>query len=174
MDYADVLLLASWNHAPAPGILDAARRLRERGLVRHFALWTHDRPLAPKLAAAGDIDILRGRYNAIHHGAERDLSRLPPRATGPGVVFFTATSWRQLLSPSKAPAGDRVLTTADCYRFVMTNSAVDICRAGPEERGAVSGGSWRRSTAVSWMRMSWSGWSAWEKQNTADKETINR
>jgi len=72
MDYADVLLLGLWNKPAAPSILDAARRLRERGLVRHLALSTHHRPLAPKLAGADDMDILHVRYNAIHRGAERD------------------------------------------------------------------------------------------------------
>ena len=136
MDYADVLLLGLWNKPPAPRILDAARRLRERGLVRYLALSTHRRPLAPMLAAAGDVDILHVRYNAIHRGAERDIfPLLPPRESAPGLVSFTATSWSQLLSPRGVPPGDRVPTAADCYRFVLTNPAVDICLAGPKNAG---------------------------------------
>ncbi|HLH19272.1 MAG TPA: aldo/keto reductase [Bryobacteraceae bacterium] len=133
MEYADVLLLGLWNHPPATRVLDAARRLRERGLVRYLALSTHHRLLAAKLASEGDLDILHVRYNAIHRGAEREIfPLLPPRPSGPGIVSFTATSWGQLLSPARVPPGDRVPTAADCYRFVLTNPAVDICLAGPK------------------------------------------
>jgi aryl-alcohol dehydrogenase-like predicted oxidoreductase len=133
MDYADVLLLGLWNKPVRPAILDAARRLRERGLVRYLAVSTHHRPLAPKLAAAGDIDILHVRYNAIHRGAEREIfPLLESREARPGIVSFTATSWGQLLTPAKVPQGDRVPTAADCYRFVLSNPAVDICLSGPK------------------------------------------
>jgi len=133
MEYADVLLLGLWNKPVSPRILDAARRLRDRGLVRYLALSTHHRPLAPKLAAGGDIDILHVRYNAIHRGAEREIfPLLPPREARAGIVSFTATSWGQLLTRSKVPPGDRVPTATDCYRFVLTNPAVDICLCGPK------------------------------------------
>jgi aryl-alcohol dehydrogenase-like predicted oxidoreductase len=134
MDYADVLLLGLWNKPVSPSVLDAARRLRERGRVRHLALSTHHRPLAPKLSAAGDIDILHVRYNAIHRGAEREIfPLLPARESRSGIVSFTATSWGQLLKPAKVPPGDRIPSAADCYRFVMTNPAVDVCLSGPKD-----------------------------------------
>jgi aryl-alcohol dehydrogenase-like predicted oxidoreductase len=133
MEYADVLLLGLWNRPVRPAIMDAARRLRERGLVRHLAVSTHQRRLAPELAAAGDIDILHVRYNAIHRGAEREIfPLLEPRETRPGIVSFTATSWGQLLTPAKLPKGERVSTATDCYRFVLSNPAVDICLSGPK------------------------------------------
>src|SRR5580704_959850 len=40
-DHADVLLLGLWNHKPPARILDASNKLRERGLVRHIAISTH-------------------------------------------------------------------------------------------------------------------------------------
>ena len=133
MNYADVLLLGLWNRPVRPAILDAARRLRDRGLVRYLAVSTHHRPLAPKLAAAG-IDILHVRYNAIHRGAEREIfPLLEAQEARPGIVSFTATSWGQLLTPSKVPEGERVPTATDCYRFVLSNPAVDICLSGPKD-----------------------------------------
>lgn len=133
-DYADVLLLGFWNRPVSARILDQARKLRERGLVRHLGLSTHNRELAGSLATAEDLDILHVRYNAIHRGAEREIfARLPAREARPGMVSFTATSWGQLLSPAKLGDGERVPTAADCYRFVMTNPAVDICLAGPKD-----------------------------------------
>lgn len=138
MDHADVLLLGLWNHEPGEKILDAARRLRARGLVRHIAISTHHRPLAPQLAANPDVDVLHVRYNAAHPGAEREIfPRLPARESRPGMVAFTATSWRQLLKPKNTPAGDKVPTAADCYRFVLSNAAVDVCMTGPSSAAQV-------------------------------------
>jgi aryl-alcohol dehydrogenase-like predicted oxidoreductase len=130
--YADVLLLGLWNHQVPERILDAVRRLRDRGLIKHIAISTHHRPLAKELAADLDISVVHVRYNAVHTGAERDIfPHLPPPANRPGMVAFTATSWRQLLDPKRVPAGERVPTAMDCYRFVLSNPAVDVCMTGP-------------------------------------------
>ena len=131
-DYADVLLLGLWNHKPAPRFLEAARKLRDRGLIRHIAVSTHHRPLVSQLAADSDIGIVHVRYNAVHPGAEREIFPvLAENGNRPGVVSFTATSWRQLLNPKRVPAGERVPTATDCYRFVLSNPAVDVCLSGP-------------------------------------------
>jgi len=131
-EYADVLLLGLWNHKPPQRILDASRRLRERGLIRNIALSTHHRPLVSTISADPDFGIVHVRYNAVHKGAEREVFPLLA-ATGnrPGVVSFTATSWRQLLNAKRVPPGERVPTATDCYRFVLSNPAVDVCIAGP-------------------------------------------
>jgi aryl-alcohol dehydrogenase-like predicted oxidoreductase len=131
-DFADVLLLGLWNHKPAPRILNAARKLRERGLIRHIAISTHHRPLVSDLAADDDVGIVHVRYNAVHPGAEREV--FPALATQPGrpgTVAFTATSWRQLMDKKRVPSGERVPTAIDCYRFVLSNPAVDVCMTGP-------------------------------------------
>jgi aryl-alcohol dehydrogenase-like predicted oxidoreductase len=131
-DYADALLLGLWNSKPPPRILDAARKLQERGLIRHIAISTHQRPLVEQLAADSGVGIVHVRYNAVHKGAEREVfPRLPKNGAKPGMVAFTATSWRQLLDPKKVPPGERVPTAADCYRFVLSNPAIDVCMTGP-------------------------------------------
>jgi aryl-alcohol dehydrogenase-like predicted oxidoreductase len=130
-DHADVLLLGFWN-APIPRrILDQARRLRDRGLVRFLAVSSHNRRLAAALAAGGDVDILHVRYNAAHPGAETDVFPHLPGAGRPGLVAFTATSWGQLIDPRYTPAGDRTPTAVDCYRFALTHTSVDVCVTGP-------------------------------------------
>ena len=50
-DHADVLLLGMWNKPVTPRILDAARELKQRGLVRFLAVSTHHRDMAPQIAA---------------------------------------------------------------------------------------------------------------------------
>jgi len=157
-DYADGILLGMWNHPVNPRILDVCRKLRDRGLIRHIAVSTHHRPLIPELTAS-DVDVFHVRYNAVHTGAERDVfPKLPADGAGPGIVAFTATSWKQLLTPGKVPPGESVPTASDCYRFVMSNPAVDVCMTGPgnpqhveEMLKALDAGP-MDATQLSWMR----------------------
>jgi aryl-alcohol dehydrogenase-like predicted oxidoreductase len=130
-DHTDVLLLGLWNGAPPPRILDACQKLRDRGLVRYLAVSTHNRPLIAGLATDTRFDIFHVRYNAVHRGAEREVFARLPAQNPPGLVSFTATSWRQLLDPKRVPPGEKVPTAADCYRFVLTQPAVNVCMTGP-------------------------------------------
>ena len=140
-DYTDILLLGLWNKPVPARILDAARRLKERGRVRFLAVSTHKRTLVPWIAAGRDFDVVHFRYNAAHSGAERDIFPQLPTANRPGMVAFTATSWGSLLGKAslqgiltgthKPPKSERVPTAADCYRFVLTRPEVDVCLTGP-------------------------------------------
>ena len=131
-DHADVLLLGLWNHKIPGRIMDAGRKARERGLVQHIAVSTHHRPMVQHLGQDSDIGIVHMRYNAVHTGAEREVfPHLPPDLSRPGIVSFTATSWKQLLNRKHVPAGEKTPTAADCYRFVLSNPAVDVCLTGP-------------------------------------------
>jgi aryl-alcohol dehydrogenase-like predicted oxidoreductase len=130
-DYTDVLLLGLWNGLPPARILDACRNLRERGLVRYLAVSTHNRPLIVELSSDPRFDIFHVRYNAVHRGAEREVFGKLPDQNPPGLVSFTATSWRQLLGHKRIPPGEKVPTAADCYRFVLSQPAVNVCMTGP-------------------------------------------
>jgi aryl-alcohol dehydrogenase-like predicted oxidoreductase len=129
-DYADVLLLGWWNGPVWSNVLAAARRLKERGLVRHIAMSTHNRPLIPQVAAGPDIELFHVRYNAVHSGAERDVFPRLSAANRPALVAFTATCWKKLLDPRRVPPGERVPTAGDCYRFVLSQPAIDVCMTG--------------------------------------------
>jgi aryl-alcohol dehydrogenase-like predicted oxidoreductase len=140
-DYTDVLLLGLWNKPVPERILDAARKLKERGLVRFLAVSTHKRTLVPRIAAGRDFDVLHFRYNAAHPGAEWDIFPHLLAANRPGMVSFTATGWGTLLGKAslqgiltgmhKPPKSERVPTAADCYRYVLTQPEVDVCLTGP-------------------------------------------
>lgn len=142
-DYTDILLLGLWNK-PAPArILDAARKLKERGLARFLAVSTHERTMVSRFAEPGNFDVIHFRYNAAHPGAETDIFPQVPAANRPGMVAFTATSWRQLLGQSplqgilpgshRPPSSERTPTAADCYRYVLTRPEVDVCLTGPAD-----------------------------------------
>ena len=131
LDYADILLLGLWNKPVSQGILEAAQAVRERGLVRCLAVSSHHRPLISKLSLGRDFDVIHFRYNAAHPGAETDIFPYLPARNLPGMVAYTATSWGQLLNPRKLPAGERVPTAADCYRFVLSRPEIDVCMSGP-------------------------------------------
>ena len=139
-DHADVLLLGMWNKPVTPRILDAARELKRRGLVRFLAVSTHQRTLVPAIAAASDFDIVHFRYNAAHPGAEQDIFPHLPATNRPGLVAFTATSWGQLLGAAPfylggrpLPKNERIPTAMDCYRFVLSRPEVDVCMTGPSD-----------------------------------------
>lgn len=136
LERADLLLLGWWNRPPSPRILDAARRCKERGLVAHLGVSTHERPLVPSLVRDPDLDVVHFRYNAANRGAERDIfPHVPPTpAERAGLVSFTATRWGELLrAPAGAPPDLRVPTAGDCYRFALASPHVDVCLAGPAD-----------------------------------------
>jgi aryl-alcohol dehydrogenase-like predicted oxidoreductase len=141
-DHADVLLLGIWNKPVAPRILEAAQRLKARGLVRYLAVSTHHRTLVPAIAAGSDFDVVHFRYNAVHPGAETDIFPHLPAANRPGLTAFTATSHGELLGKGmlqgiagsrSLPKGERIPAAADCYRFAMTRPEVDVCMTGPKD-----------------------------------------
>ena len=140
MDHADIRLLGLWNRDVSPAIFDQALRLRERSLIRAIGVSTHNRPHAALLANHnGNVDILHVRYNAVHPGAERDIfPKLPAPEVRPVIVTFTATCWGDLMKPDTVPTGEKIPSAGDCYRFNLTNPAVDLCLTGPRSASDVT------------------------------------
>lgn len=131
LDHADILLLGLWNNPVPARIVDAARGLKERGLVRFLACSSHNRRLIAQMVEGSDFDVIHFRYSAVHTGAESDIFPHIPRENPPGMVSYTATSWGQLMNPKKTPRNEKTPTAADCYRFVLTRPEVDVCMTGP-------------------------------------------
>jgi aryl-alcohol dehydrogenase-like predicted oxidoreductase len=133
-DHADVLLLGWWNSPPKGGIVEAAVRLKEKGLARALMVSGHNRPALLRMAREGPFDAIMVRYNAAHRGAEREV--FPHLGEErPGVVAYTATRWGTLLKPLKGmPPGVRVPSATDCYRFCLSHPSVDLVLCGPANR----------------------------------------
>lgn len=130
LDYTDILILGFFSRRPSQWIIDGAVRLKEKGLVRFLGISGHNRKLFPKLHQEGIFDVFHLRYNVVHRGAETEIFPFLTGQTRPGVINFTATAWGKLLNSKKIPAGERPLTAAECYRFVLSNPIVDVCMTG--------------------------------------------
>ena len=129
LDYVDVFVLGYYPNKPRKQVMDLALNLKEKGAVRHLALSGHNRKLFPKLVES-PIDIFQVRYNAANNGAEQDVFPHLGGEKRPGIISFTATRWGQLLKESRMPPGEKPLSAMDCYRFVLSNPAVDLCMTG--------------------------------------------
>ncbi len=132
IERADILFLGWFNKLPGRRVLDVTRRLKEEGKFRFLGVTGHNRAFHGEVArqADGPFDVHQVRYSAAHRGAESDIFRGLPDVR-PGIVTYTATRWGKLLKATKMPPGERPLTAAECYRFVLTHPAVDVCLAGP-------------------------------------------
>lgn len=130
LDHADVLILGYFSRKPPRRLIDGALRMKEKGLIRFIGLSSHNRKLLGDLAGTGEFDVMHLRYNAAHRGAETEIFPFLDGERRPGIVSFTATRWGKLLDPKKMPAGETPPTAADCYRFVLSHPAVDVCISG--------------------------------------------
>lgn len=132
VECADILYLGWVNSTPWKRLLDLAERLREEGKVRFLGMTGHNRRFHGETVSRDRsvFDVHMVRYNAAHKGAEGDIFEQLGE-NRPGIVTYTATRWGRLLNPKKMPAGERALTAAECYRFVLSHPAVDCCLAGP-------------------------------------------
>ncbi|MHC5010274.1 MAG: aldo-keto reductase family protein [Planctomycetota bacterium] len=128
------LLFQDVRKPPSLKLVERIQRLRESGKVRLVGVSSHDRPFLGSIARGeveAPLDFFHARYNAVHTGAEQDIFPHLPGDEPPGVVIFTATCWRKLLKPKLVPPGEPPLSAGDCYRFVLSHPAVDVCLQGP-------------------------------------------
>jgi predicted aldo/keto reductase-like oxidoreductase len=135
VDYTDILILGYYSWRPSKHVIDEALRLKEKGIIRHIGLSGHNRKIFPELIKDGIFDVFHVRYNAANRGAESDVFPFIDKHNGPGIVSFTATKWGQLLDQKKMPPGIKAPSAADCYRFVLSNPAVDVCMMGARNSG---------------------------------------
>ena len=139
LGHFDFLLLGMWNRPPFAALVEAAQRLKARGLVRHLMMSTHNRPSLQDHFrefehGESPFDAFMLRYNAVHRGAEQDVFPHLPAASKPAILAYTATRWGHLCDPAKMPAGETPPPARDCYRFALSNPSVDMVLCGPKNR----------------------------------------
>ena len=132
----EFLLLGNRNEVPGDGYVEVFERLRDRGKVRFMSLSSHNRPMLPKLLKAytdgrSPYELLMLRYNGVHRGAEKDVFPCVPETGGPFICTYTATRWGHLLDPEKMPAGEEPPSARDCYRYSLSQPAIDMVLCGP-------------------------------------------
>jgi aryl-alcohol dehydrogenase-like predicted oxidoreductase len=132
LEQADIMILGWHNRRPAPGLVKRAQAMKQKGLCRFLAMSGHQRKLFPQVAVGEQFDLFHVRYNAAHRGAEKEIFPHIQGDQRPGIVSYTATRWGQLLNPKKMPPADSVPAPGDCYRFALSNPAVDVCLCGPK------------------------------------------
>ena len=133
IDHCDVLLLGWYNKSPPEKILERADSLRGKGMFRHLAVSSHNRPAFVEFAKDARYGALHIRYNAAHTGAERDVFPHFPAESRPGTVAYTATRWGSLLKAKNAPKGESPMRGRDAYRFVLSNPDFNVCMTGPSD-----------------------------------------
>ena len=129
-DHVDVLLLGYFSKRPRQKLIDGALQLQKKGMIKHIGISGHNRKLFPKLEEEGIFDVFHTRYNAAHRGAEKDIFPFMKSENRAGMVTFVSTKNGNLLNPKKMPDGEAPLTSVDCYRFILSNPAVDACMSG--------------------------------------------
>ena len=132
----DFLLLGNRNSALSEEYVELFERMRDRGLVRYMSLSSHNRPFLPSLIEdyeqnQSPFELLMLRYNPVHRGAETDVFPYVPKGKRPTIATYTSTRWGHLLDADKMPPGEAPLTASDCYRYALSNPAVDMVIAGP-------------------------------------------
>ena len=136
VDSYDFLLLGNRMTKPSEAYIEVFEKLRTRGLVRFISLSSHNRPLIPDFLAEypnglSPYELLMLRYNPVHRGAETDVFPHVTKQHRPTIASYTSTRWGHLLDPSKMPEGHDPVSARDCYRYALSNPAVDMIIAGP-------------------------------------------
>lgn len=132
IDCADILLLGWFNKLPSKRVLDMSQKLKDEGKVRFLGVTGHNRLFHGEMARRSDspFELHMLRYSAAHRGAEREIFEGLGEGR-PAMTTYTATRWGKLLKAGKMPPGEKPLTAAECYRFVLTHPMVDLCLTGP-------------------------------------------
>jgi len=129
-DYLDIFQLGWLGSEPPEEIVDLLLNLKEKGLIRHLGISSHDRKLAASLLQSSPFEVFMIRYNAAHRGAEREFFPFV-EPSKQAVISYTATRWGHLLRPPPGWPEKRPTPRAvDCYRFVLSQPKVTLCLTG--------------------------------------------
>lgn len=163
-DYIDVGMIhycdaeKDWQEILDNGILDYARELKAKGLIRHIGLSSHNPIVARKAVESGNIEVLMFSVNPIYDlqpptenvddlwaddvykktymNMDPDRQRLYEvcQSRGAGITVMKCFAGGDLLSAELSPAG-AALTPAQCIHYCLTRPAVATVLCGAHTTG---------------------------------------
>ncbi len=163
-DYIDVGMIhycdaeKDWQEILDNGILDYARELKAKGLIRHIGLSSHNPIVARKAVESGNIEVLMFSVNPIYDlqpptenvddlwaddvykktymNMDPDRQRLYEvcQSRGVGITVMKCFAGGDLLSAELSPAG-AALTPAQCIHYCLTRPAVATVLCGAHTTG---------------------------------------
>lgn len=163
-DYIDVGMIhycdaeKDWQEILDNGILDYARELKAKGLIRHIGLSSHNPIVARKAVESGNIEVLMFSVNPIYDlqpptenvddlwaddvykktymNMDPDRQRLYEvcQSRGVGITVMKCFAGGDLLNAELSPAG-AALTPAQCIHYCLTRPAVATVLCGAHTTG---------------------------------------
>lgn len=158
-DYIDVGMIhyvdsiKDWEEIVQGPVLAYARELKEKGIIRHIGLSSHNPQVALEAVKSGDIEVLMFSVNPCYdlQPASEDVEELwaeknyqghlvnmdPQRQElyevcqrlGVGVTVMKAFGGGDLLNETLSPAG-KALTVFQCLHYALTRPAVATVLSG--------------------------------------------
>ena len=114
--------------------MEAARKAKEEGLVKHLAFSFHDAPehMIDIVKAAPDLDVVTCQYNLLDRSNEKSIETV--HDMGIGVVVMGPVAGGRLGVPSErlqgVLPGESISTPDLALRFVLTNPNVSVALSG--------------------------------------------
>lgn len=163
-DYIDVGMIhycdaeKDWQEILDNGILDYARELKAKGLIRHIGLSSHNPIVARKAVESGNIEVLMFSVNPVYDlqpptenvddlwaddvykktymNMDPDRQRLYEvcQSRGVGITVMKCFAGGDLLNAELSPAG-AALTPAQCIHYCLTRPAVATVLCGSHTTG---------------------------------------
>lgn len=163
-DYIDVGMIhycdaeKDWQEILDNGILDYARELKAKGLIRHIGLSSHNPIVARKAVESGNIEVLMFSVNLVYDlqpptenvddlwaddvykktymNMDPDRQRLYEvcQSRGVGITVMKCFAGGDLLNAELSPAG-AALTPAQCIHYCLTRPAVATVLCGAHTTG---------------------------------------
>lgn len=163
-DYIDVGMIhycdaeKDWQEILDNGILDYARELKAKGLIRHIGLSSHNPIVARKAVENGNIEVLMFSVNPVYDlqpptenvddlwaddvykktymNMDPDRQRLYEvcQSRGVGITVMKCFAGGDLLNAELSPAG-AALTPAQCIHYCLTRPAVATVLCGAHTTG---------------------------------------
>lgn len=163
-DYIDVGMIhycdaeKDWQEILDNGILDYARELKAKGLIRHIGLSSHNPIVARKAVESGNIEVLMFSVNPVYDlqpptenvddlwaddvykktymNMDPDRQRLYEvcQSRGIGITVMKCFAGGDLLNAELSPAG-AALTPAQCIHYCLTRPAVATVLCGAHTTG---------------------------------------